>query len=211
MALQLLAAALVLGVEVACLHQRGGHLRAAGHGVAALAAGHAEVGVLQRSDAAQADAGGGHHLARRVAQLAMHHHRVAGHGLVRRGGAGHQAVQLAQVEARRLKATDGGGADLSVVHRRLAAERIDHVVAALDAVALEHQAPRPRRLAADQAEALLHLFVVDRVERQVGADAIDEDRVGHVESSGHFTRRTGRRSRPFHAESDPWTAEPAVS
>ena len=65
--------------------------------------------------------------------------------------------------------------------------------------------------AADQAEALLHLFVVDRVERQVGADAIDEDRVGHVESSGHFTRRTDRRSRPFHAESDPWTAEPAVS
>lgn len=32
-----------------------------------------------------------------VAQLAMHHHRVAGHGLVRRRGAGHRAVQLAQV------------------------------------------------------------------------------------------------------------------
>ncbi len=121
------------------------------------------------------------------------------HHLIRRSGAGHQTIHIGQRETRAEQAAHGGGADLRIVHARRAGLRVDRVMPLLDAIAFEHQFARPRRLAADQTEAFFHLLVADRIVRQEHADAINEYRLYHARSSGHVTRRTGRRSRPFHA------------
>ena len=152
---------IALGPEIPGMHHRRRHLRAGAHRMPELAAGHAEHGIFERRGTADAHTRSGHSFAGRNAEFAMHHAGVAGHQLIGKGGSAGEQINLLQPEIRARQPAYRGGSQLRVAVGGFARGGINGVVACLDAVGAQNDAPRARRTAVDHAQHRFHRLVAD--------------------------------------------------